>query len=270
MTAPANLRGWGQGWPVNRSADMATVRTARSGVPFVVHRDIAPIVKWLVDEVERRGYMIHTPGQTPDDWSYNNRPIRGSNRPSNHSWGLAIDIDATQYPLGSRKRLPSWIVELFRAHGFDYGGDWTSRPDPMHFEFNGWPSDARRIREQILRYAAAPTPASPPAQSAKPAPPPPPEPEEAPMAAEILIVEMDHPRKGQVWEFFGDRTRRMVPKAGNRANLIVMAAQAWGRRPIRITNVQQRSMMDVLFERYKDVTPKGDYDADKIPGDRRG
>ena len=90
------------------------------------------------------------------------------------------------------------------------------------------------------------------------------------MAAEILVVDLEHPRKGQVWEFFGDRTRRMVPKAGNRANLIVMAAQAWGRKPLRIANVQQRSMMDVLFERYKDITPPGDYEADKIPPNRRG
>lgn len=169
MTAPANLRGWGQGWPVNRSKDMLTVRTARSNVPFTVHRDIAPIVKWLVDEVERRGYSIHTPGQTPDDWSYANRAIRGRNAPSNHSWGLAIDIDATQYPLGSRKRHPSWMVELFRAHGFDYGGNWTKRPDPMHYEFNGWPSDARRIREQILRYPTAGAPSTPPS-AAQPAP----------------------------------------------------------------------------------------------------
>lgn len=149
MTAPANLRGWGQGWPVDRSDDMETVRTARSGVRFIVHRAIAPIVKYLVDEVERRGYLIHAPGQTPDDWSYANRAIRGRNAPSNHSWGLAIDIDATQFPLGSRKRLPQWIVNLFKAHGFDYGGDWTRRPDPMHFEFNGWPSDARRIAAAI-------------------------------------------------------------------------------------------------------------------------
>ncbi len=112
-----------------------------------------------------------------------------------------------------------------------------------------------------------PPPYTPPAP---PTPPIAPEPEEAPMAAEILVVDMDHPRKGQVWEFFGDRTRRMVPQAGNRANLMVMAAQAWGRRPIRIQNVQQRSMMDVLFERYRDATPAGDYDADKIPANRRG
>jgi hypothetical protein len=163
MTAPANLRGWGQGWPVNRSDDMAWARAARSRTQFQVHHLIAPIVQYVIDEVERRGYLLHYPGQTPDDWSYNNRPIRGSSRPSNHSWGLAIDIDATQFPLGSSKRLPQWVVDLFKAHGFDYGGDWSGRKDPMHFEFNGWPSDARRIAAQIDgRPVATDTPAPKP------------------------------------------------------------------------------------------------------------
>jgi hypothetical protein len=130
---------------VDRSADMAWVRSARSGTEFQVHRYIAPIIKHVIDEIEAEGYLLHRPGQVRDDWSYVNRPIRGRSAPSNHSWGLAIDIDATQFPLGSRKRLPEWIVEKFREHGFEYGGNWRRRPDPMHFEFAGTPADARRI-----------------------------------------------------------------------------------------------------------------------------
>lgn len=157
MTAPANLRGWGQGWPVDRSADMATVRSQRSGTTFQVHRLIAPIVQFLSDETERRGYLLHRPGQTRDDWGYANRPIRGKRTPSNHSWGLAVDIDATQFPMGSSKRLPQWLVDLWKAHGFEYGGDWRTRKDPMHMEFAGWPSDARRIAAN-LRPTATPPP----------------------------------------------------------------------------------------------------------------
>ena len=173
MTAPANLRGWGQGWPVNRSGDMATVRAARSGTSFTVHKLIAPIIKYLIDETERRGYLLdHGPGDQDDDWSYDNRPIRGKRVASNHSWGLAVDIDATQFGLGSRKRLPQWIVDLWHAHGFDYGGDYRGRKDPMHFEFNGWPSDARRIAAQVAgRPAPGPTP--PPFNPPTPPPPPP-------------------------------------------------------------------------------------------------
>jgi hypothetical protein len=174
MTTPANLRGWGQGWPVDRSDDMVTVRTERSRTSFTVHRDIGPLVKWLCDEVERRGYLIdHGPGDENDDWSYVNRAIRGRNVPSNHSWGLAIDIDATQYPLGSTKRLPQWIVDLFKKYGFDYGGDWRTRPDPMHFEFNGWPREARWLVASLAGHSIAQTPPPvPPSAPRPPAPPP--------------------------------------------------------------------------------------------------
>jgi len=181
MTAPANLRGWGQGWPVNRSGDMATVRAARSGTSFTVHELIAPIIKYLIDETERRGYLLdHGHGDQNDDWSYANRSIRGKRTPSNHSWGLAVDIDATQFPMGSKKRLPQWIVDLWKAHGFDYGGDWKGRADPMHFEFNGWPSDARRIAAQVAGLIPS-DPTSTPPPYTPPAP--------GPSAADLLIIQ---------------------------------------------------------------------------------
>lgn len=174
MTAPANLRGWGQGWPVDRSGDMTTVRAARSGASFTVHHLIGPIIKYLIDETERRGYLIdHGPGDVDDDWSYANRAIRGRNSPSNHSWGLAVDINAQDFPLGSSKRLPQWLVDLWKAHGFDYGGDWSGRKDPMHFEFNGWPSDARRIAAEVaglIPAAETPAPNSPRPAPAGPSP----------------------------------------------------------------------------------------------------
>lgn len=208
MTAPANLRGWGQGWPVDRSADMVTVRARRSDTPFVVHREIAPIIDHLVNEVERRGYLLHRRGQVRDDWSYVNRPIRGSNRPSNHSWGLAIDIDATQYPLGSDARLPEWIVTLFKAHGFDYGGDWRRRPDPMHFEFAGWPSDARRIAGALASRKPLPKPPPPP----PPAPAPPVDQEDDDdMATFIRLGQPNHRHTGRV-EAVTSMHRRWVPK----------------------------------------------------------
>lgn len=145
MAYAANLRGWGPGWPTNRIKDQVWVQAQRSRVRFQVHHGIAPIIKFLIDEVERRGYLLHVPGQTPDDWSFNSRPIHGTNRPSNHSWGLAIDIDATKYPQGQRRNQPPrWVIDLFRAYGFEYGGDW-SNPDPMHFEFAGSITEARYL-----------------------------------------------------------------------------------------------------------------------------
>jgi hypothetical protein len=67
---------------------------------------------------------------------YNHRPIRGQTaHPSTHSWGIAIDLEAEKYPLGSTRRFPVEIVQIFQDAGFFYGGDFRSRKDPMHFQF---------------------------------------------------------------------------------------------------------------------------------------
>lgn len=66
---------------------------------------------------------------------YNARPIRGATKASTHSWGIAIDLEPSKYPLGSSRRFDPQIVEIFKRHGFFYGGDFAKRKDPMHFQF---------------------------------------------------------------------------------------------------------------------------------------
>ncbi len=81
--------------------------------------------------------------------AFNYRVIHGTNRLSNHSYGLALDINPalnpyTQYdgkvvPLGARYNLekPGTITEgiasLFKARGWEWGGDWL-RKDWQHFQ----------------------------------------------------------------------------------------------------------------------------------------
>jgi hypothetical protein len=66
---------------------------------------------------------------------YNKRLIKGSSKWSSHSWGIAIDLEAEKYPLGSSKRFPDAIIKIFQKAGFIYGGDFSTRKDPMHFQF---------------------------------------------------------------------------------------------------------------------------------------
>lgn len=66
---------------------------------------------------------------------FNIRNVRGSSNLSCHAYGLAIDIDAQEMPMGTLLRLPDSIVEPFKAQGFDYGGDFMHRKDPMHFSY---------------------------------------------------------------------------------------------------------------------------------------
>jgi hypothetical protein len=83
------------------------------------------------------------PGQL-DEWGYAERLIRGGVETSNHASGTAVDVDATKWPLGSEpsKYLTAAEIARIREHLKVYegcirwGGDYTGRKDPMHFEIN--------------------------------------------------------------------------------------------------------------------------------------
>lgn len=144
MGTPAE-RGWGPGWPTSRSADQ--VKVSRGGgtpVATWVHRGIAPLVVEGLRRTEDGGYDVRLLG------GYNSRPIRGSTTtPSNHSWGLAVDINPDKNPMTSRliTDMPKWMVDAWKDLGFGWGGDWRSRPDAMHYEYMGTPTQAAaRIR----------------------------------------------------------------------------------------------------------------------------
>jgi D-alanyl-D-alanine carboxypeptidase-like protein len=141
----AEDRGWGRGWPVDRRRDMVTVNAG--GITILVHKAIAPIVEQLLEETVAGGYRLK-PGQC---WGYANRAIRGSKRPSNHSWGLAVDLNAPANPMSVKliTDIPPWMVELWRRRGFRWGGDYEGRKDAMHFEFMGTPADAHRMVAEL-------------------------------------------------------------------------------------------------------------------------
>lgn len=76
------------------------------------------------------------------------REVRGANRQSAHSYGIAIDISTSysNYWLWSNpncsetdkiqyaNRIPMEIVKVFEKHGFIWGGKWYHY-DTMHFEY---------------------------------------------------------------------------------------------------------------------------------------
>ncbi|OPZ65805.1 MAG: hypothetical protein BWY85_00295 [Firmicutes bacterium ADurb.Bin506] len=162
MSSP-KVRGWGNGWPTNRWSDMVWV-VARSGARWHVHHDVATILQRIVDEAEARGFNF-VKGTC---WGYNNRPVRGTRTASDHSWGIAVDINATAYPQGqSRKVPPTWLVRLFEAYHFEWGGLWRN-PDPMHFAYGKTRNDAQRASALIRLSNSQPTPAPAPAPSPLP------------------------------------------------------------------------------------------------------
>ena len=74
---------------------------------------------------------------------YNFRKMRGGNRWSRHSWGVAVDLSPTKNGLKTKKPLAQFskpeyepMVDIFYKHGFIGLGREQDR-DYMHFEING-------------------------------------------------------------------------------------------------------------------------------------
>ena len=68
------------------------------------------------------------------DGCFNIRKMRALSSMSLHSWGIAIDINASENQLNQIPKLSSGFVKCFTDAGFDWGGSWKGRTDPMHFQ----------------------------------------------------------------------------------------------------------------------------------------
>lgn len=63
------------------------------------------------------------------------RKISGSSRWSNHAFGGAIDLDAAHNGFFAGKgTIPQYTIDAFDRVGFRWGGRYSGRTDPMHFE----------------------------------------------------------------------------------------------------------------------------------------
>jgi hypothetical protein len=62
------------------------------------------------------------------------RDVRGATNLSAHSWGLAIDVNVADNPLGATPNQPAELVTIFESHDFFWGGNYHTRKDGMHFE----------------------------------------------------------------------------------------------------------------------------------------
>lgn len=100
-----------------------------------------------------------------DDWGYAERPIRGGLALSNHASGTAIDINATEWPLGSEASVYLTQAEIDKVHKqllvyegcIRWGQDYVGRKDPMHFEINTGAAEVARVAAK-LRQQLPPAP----------------------------------------------------------------------------------------------------------------
>ena len=143
--------------------------------PLVVHEMVADDVLWVFRRLFRAGFPIHRielprayrPPRRIDWFNTRNRTAAFNCRPatgnpgslSHHSYGWAIDINPLQNPYvtsdGSvlRRAVRPYtdrslrdqgmihragvVVRSFARIGWEWGGDWTTLKDYMHFSVTG-------------------------------------------------------------------------------------------------------------------------------------
>jgi len=103
------------------------------------HRELFPILRGALREIKRKGLgHLVRPGEYAG--CFNSRFIATipGTRLSRHSWGTALDINASSNCFGCSPKQDARIVRIFRKWGFTWGGTWPI-PDGMHFEWFRWP-----------------------------------------------------------------------------------------------------------------------------------
>lgn len=69
------------------------------------------------------------------DGCYNLRVSKGGGILSQHSWGLAVDLNAQANGYGQQPTMSAELVKCFSECGFEWGGLWST-PDGMHFQIS--------------------------------------------------------------------------------------------------------------------------------------
>ena len=118
-----------------------SIRTGR--VPILgevtCHRALLPQLRAALKAVVADG-LTHTINRAQYGGCFGPRFINSDarGRLSHHAWGVAIDINVAENGYGTRPDQDMRLVEIFKKHGFTWGGDWQI-PDGMHFEWVRFP-----------------------------------------------------------------------------------------------------------------------------------
>lgn len=151
------------------------------------HRRAAPALLAALNEIwdycQHDQARIDAAGVSKYAGAYNHRLVRGSKTKwSNHAYAAAIDLNAEENGLYAKGNMPQFVIDAFCRQGAMWGGWYTGRKDPMHFEFvdNGGrkPKSPAPIfgRPEPLLHAVTGAPADeleddPPAPAAPASPP---------------------------------------------------------------------------------------------------
>lgn len=113
---------------------------------LTVHQKLADEIQQVFAEMEAIGFPIKA-SQTA---GYNWRSMVSSGSVSHHSYGVAIDVNwndnpyisnsltvgnSSYQPYINRFSVTPEVIQIWKNHGFYWGGDWNSSKDYMHFSY---------------------------------------------------------------------------------------------------------------------------------------
>jgi len=114
--------------------DWMTLWTAPQGFPFkriYCNTDVASDLDLIFEGILMEGLEEEI---KKFDGCFNIRKVRGSKkRWSLHSFGLAVDFNASTNKMGTFGDMHPAVVDIFRCYGWVWGGEFK-RKDPMHFQ----------------------------------------------------------------------------------------------------------------------------------------
>lgn len=103
------------------------------------HRKAAPALLAALNEIwdycQHDQAKVDAAGVSRYAGAYNKRMVRGSaSKWSNHAYAAAIDLNADENGLYARGNMPQFVIDAFCRQGWMWGGWYSGRTDPMHFE----------------------------------------------------------------------------------------------------------------------------------------
>jgi hypothetical protein len=130
-----------------------TVPGTQTKLP-VLAGDVATVLLW----VATRWHNEIEPLVEPGNWGYAYRAVRGAKTGlSNHASGTAIDLNAPAHPLGTEPAQTMSAAQIATAKRIEaesggvvrWGGSYTGRKDPMHWEINAPAARVAALAAQI-------------------------------------------------------------------------------------------------------------------------
>lgn len=116
---------------------------------LTVHKKLAEEYKAVFEDMYKIKFRIKASQTAAYVW----KNIEGTGTISQHSYGLAIDINWNDNPCfyntnvdvsngyggykpGVNKfSVTKEVINIWKAHGFYWGGDWSGKKDTMHFSY---------------------------------------------------------------------------------------------------------------------------------------